>query len=137
MESYEDLSAGGVGFVARKDLLIPSWGLPGAQAVGSVRAICRGIRGVSSSAALVVMPFGQASPRHNYEAEHLFLGIRGEVRFETDTGHFDVGELDLLYIGADVDYVYRNIGLEDALFADIIGRIDEWPAAARYQEPGQ
>ena len=39
---------------------------------------------------------------------------------------------DMLLLPAGVPYEYRNSGLEQASFASIAGRVDEWPAKAHY-----
>jgi hypothetical protein len=38
----------------------------------------------------------------------------------------------MLLLPAGVPYEYRNSGLEQASFASIAGRVDEWPAKAHY-----
>lgn len=136
MESYlEDLSSG-VAFVGKSDLMRPAWDLPNVQAPGFTRAMCRGIRGDGASLGVVVMPYGQRSPVHSYSGEHLLLGISGEVRFDIGDAEYVLGELDLLFIGADVDYRYRNVGLEPAVFADVIGRVTDWPPHGTYADAG-
>ncbi len=65
------------------------------------------------------------------------MSLSGEVEFRVQEREGEQRYLleppDLLYLPPGVTYEYRNVGMEQATFLSIAGRVDEWPARARYE----
>ncbi len=115
----------------------PRWNSPRADTPGYGRAIIDGLKGVNFAANILVLPFGQGCPKHDFAGEVVVVSLSGEVEFRV---HGSGGEQrflleppDLLYIPPRVTYEYRNAGMGQATFLSIAGRVDEWPATARYE----
>lgn len=136
MQSYLNTSDQGVHRLSAAELLEAEWDLPGAQDEGTRRRIARGMLGSGASLAVGIMPAGQGSPVHASSGEHLLLGLEGTITWSV-TGHEPVvmGPMDLVFIGAGLDYSYRNTGDSEAKFVDVIGRVDAWPHTANYLSP--
>lgn len=133
MHTYLDMSNQGVHLLNADTVLEAGWDLPGATDEGTRRRIARGFIGSGASLAIGIMPVGQASPPHTSSGEHLLLGLEGRIRWEVD-GHepIEMGPMDLVFIGADLQYRYRNCGTVEARFVDVIGRVGKWPHTANY-----
>ncbi|MEV8546499.1 cupin domain-containing protein [Streptomyces sp. NPDC051572] len=132
MEKYIDASDQGVHFLPASELARTDWSLPKAEQIGYHRTICRGVRGSGASLGLGIMPVGQRSPLHSTDAEHLLLGLEGELTWNVEGVHYTMKPRDLLFVGAGVEYEYWNSGFGTAQFIDVIGRVDSWPPSGTY-----
>jgi mannose-6-phosphate isomerase-like protein (cupin superfamily) len=85
---------------------------------------------------ILVLPVGQGCPRHDYGGDVIALALEGRVEFavheEAERTTYLLEPNDMLLLPAGVSYEYRNAGPTQASFASIAGRVDEWPAKARY-----
>jgi len=115
----------------------PRWNSPRADTPGYARAIIDGLKGVNFAANILVLPFGHGSPKHDFGGEVVVVSLTGEVEFRVQEREGEQRYLleppDLLYLPPGVTYEYRNVGMEQATFLSIAGRVDEWPARARYE----
>lgn len=132
MDDYLDASDQGVHYVPAAELARTNWSLPQAEQLGYMRTICRGVRGSGASLGVGIMPVGQRSPLHSADAEHLLLGLKGQLTWNVEGVHYTTGPMDLLFVGAGVQYEYWNSGFETAHFVDVIGRVDAWPPGGNY-----
>ena len=112
----------------------PNWNYHKGDTVGYARCQLDGIAGTHCEANVVILPFGQASPRKTYMGEHIILQLEGEVEFEHESTCYVVEPWDLLFIPAGISYKYRNCGRSDAVFLAVIGKAKEWPARVLYEE---
>ena len=85
---------------------------------------------------ILVLPPGQGCPKHDFGGDVVVLALEGEVEFAVHDGDrttaYRLEPNDMLLLPAGVPYEYRNSGPGEASFASIAGRVDEWPARARY-----
>jgi quercetin dioxygenase-like cupin family protein len=133
MFQYADMSAQGIRLVKAAELVESDWSLPKADQIGFMRTVCRGVRGAGASLGIGYMPVGQRSPLHTPTAEHLILGLEGELTWRIEGVDYVTGEMDLLFIGANREYEYWNSSFKLATFVDVIGRVDEWPPSGNYK----
>jgi quercetin dioxygenase-like cupin family protein len=113
--------------------------LPRGKEFGMIRGIFRDPAGqimtaTSCKTLLVVMPFGQASPRHSSTGEHIILGVAGATEWDIDGDKFKVELGDMLFFPENATYWYRNVGDGDAYHWAIVGRVDEWPTSGKFYE---
>lgn len=133
MLRYTDASDQGVHFMPAAALEETGFDLPRATEEGYRRTIGRGFMGSGASLAVGTMLAGQRSPQHESTGEHLLLGLSGRITWVTEGfDPVEMGPGDLVFIGADQSYHYRNDGAEAARFVDVIGRVDVWPHSASY-----
>jgi quercetin dioxygenase-like cupin family protein len=112
----------------------PTWNLPKADTAGFWRGRCNGMEASQCSAGLVLMPFGQTTPLHSNCAEHIILLLEGEIEFTIEGEPFPLEPGDMLFIPADVKYLYTNRGRSTARFISILGRVDAWPPKGTYYD---
>jgi mannose-6-phosphate isomerase-like protein (cupin superfamily) len=133
VHQFQNTSGERSAFVPSHELAKAKWSLPLADRVGYFRANFCGIKGDRGGLGLVAVPVGQRSPLHHYDAELLFLGLKGCITWKVDDAEYRVGPQDLLYVGPGTNYEYWNSGFEDALVAEAFGRTgDQWPSGAVY-----
>jgi quercetin dioxygenase-like cupin family protein len=128
-----------ISFIAAADLLERTNDLPKADTPGFERAIGRGFRTPNTSVGIGVILGGQRSPLHSSSADHLLLGLTGEIIFRSDGTEYRLGPGDLIFLGAEVFYEYWNPGRDEARFVDVLGRSGEgaWPASGKYPDAGR
>jgi quercetin dioxygenase-like cupin family protein len=80
----------------------------------------------------VVLPFGQTSPPHDYNGEHIIFQLEGEIEFNFEAASYQLIAYDMLFIPVGATYGYSNIGVADARFISIIGKVNEWPTSGNY-----
>lgn len=112
----------------------PQWNAPGAREPGQMRGICRGLQGTHVAAGMVIIPAGQETPDHWYTGEHIVFQLRGSTRFVVDGEEFVLRPQDAIFLPANVVYRYGSVGLEESVFVNILGRVDEWPGTSHYVE---
>ncbi len=114
----------------------PHWNSPRADEPGYGRAFIQGVSARNFMVNILVLPPGQGCPEHDYGGDVIVLALRGRVEFVVHSGSeasaYELGDNDMLFLPAGTRYEYRNTGQEEAAFASIAGRVDEWPAKARY-----
>lgn len=71
--------------------------LPGSNEFGFMRTTFMGLRASNSYVSFLSLPVGQASPPHSVKAEHIIVGISGELEFTSLGGRFQVGALDQIF----------------------------------------
>lgn len=133
MQQYLEADGDHVVRVPANDLATMDWDLPQAGVPGHMRAIARGVRARSASLGVAVMLIGQRSPRHDSDADHLFLGLEGRVVFRVDAQDHELGVMDVLYIPAGRCYEYWNASFQQALFVDVLAKVDRWPPSGNYE----
>lgn len=133
MFKYVDMSDQGVQLMKAAQLVETDWSLPRADQQGYMRTVCRGFVGAGASLGVGIMPVGQRSPLHTPNAEHLLLGLCGQLTWRIEGSDYTMNEMDLLFIGANREYEYWNSGFEEARFVDVIGRVDIWPHTSAYK----
>jgi quercetin dioxygenase-like cupin family protein len=106
--------------------------LPKSDTFGHHRALYDRIEGTSFRAGILVLPFGQSSPPHDYNGEHIIFQLEGEVEFNFEDTSYRLTPMDMLFIPASAVYGYANIGRGDVRFITIIGKVDEWPTSGNY-----
>lgn len=115
---------------------LPHWNSPRADEPGYRRAFIEGVSGTNFMVNILVLPVGQGCPRHDFGGDVVVLALEGQVEFAVyDRDEATVYALeanDMLLLSAGVSYEYRNTGFNQASFASIAGRVDEWPARAHY-----
>jgi quercetin dioxygenase-like cupin family protein len=134
MNEYLDMSDQGIRLVTAAELAETDWSLPKANEPGFTRTVCRGVIGAGASLGVGVMPFGQRSPLHTTDSEHLLLGLAGSLTWRVEGTDYVMKEMDLLFVGAGHEYEYWNSGWDTARFVDVIGRVDRWPFYAAYKD---
>jgi quercetin dioxygenase-like cupin family protein len=107
--------------------------LPRAEEPGWMRTVARGFIGAGASLGIGTLPVGQRSPLHTPNAEHLLLGLAGQITWCIEGEDYELRPMDLLFIGANREYEYWNSGTEEARFVDVIGRVHTWPFTAAYR----
>lgn len=118
--------------VIRADEFTVNWDAPGAKTPGTMRGICRGLAGTNIAVGLVVIPAGQQTPLHDYSGEHIVYQLRGSTRFCIGDETIVIKTGDALFIPADVLYQYGSVGLEESVFVNVLGRLNDWPGVSRY-----
>jgi quercetin dioxygenase-like cupin family protein len=113
----------------------PRQSLPQADVGGYVRIAYTGLRGSNCQAGLVYLPVGQGSPPHSAGVEHIITVLEGVVEFDVAGQQFRVERLGQIFLPADITYHYRNVGMVDAWFHNVIARYRDWPAPAEYTPP--
>jgi quercetin dioxygenase-like cupin family protein len=109
------------------------WGkLPKSDQFGHHRGLYDRLEGTNFRAGIVVLPFGQTSPPHDYNGEHIIFALEGEVEFSFERVQHRLGANDMLFIPAGAVYGYANVGRGDVRFITIIGRVQEWPTSGNY-----
>ena len=136
MQQYTEADGEHVVRVSASDLARMTWDLPHIGDPGYTRAIARGVRARSASLGVAVVPIGQGSPKHDSDADHLFLGLKGRVVFRVDAHDHELGVMDVLYIPAGRYYEYWNASFQQALFVDVLARVDGWPPSGNYEPIG-
>jgi quercetin dioxygenase-like cupin family protein len=106
--------------------------LPKSDQFGHHRGLYDRIEGTNFRAGILVLPFGQSSPPHDYNGEHIIFQLEGEVEFDFKDASYRLEPNDMLFIPAGAVYGYRNVGRGDVRFVTIIGRVDEWPTSGQY-----
>jgi quercetin dioxygenase-like cupin family protein len=114
----------------------PRLNSPRADEPGYGRVFVEGVSATNFMVNILVLPPGQGCPRHDFGGDVVVLALEGEVEFvvhggDSPTAH-RLGPNDMLLLPAGVAYEYRNTGRGQASFASVAGRVDEWPARARY-----
>jgi quercetin dioxygenase-like cupin family protein len=133
MFKYVDMSDQSVALMPAAQLVQTDWSLPRAGEPGYVRTVCRGFIGAGASLGVGIMPVGQRSPLHTPNAEHLLLGLAGQLTWRVEGQEHVMDPMDLLFIGANREYEYWNSSFKEARFVDVIGRVDRWPHSTQYQ----
>jgi len=133
MFEYVDMSDQQVALMPAAKLVETDWSLPRAHEQGFMRTVCRGFIGAGASLGLGILPVGQRSPLHTPNAEHLLLGLEGQITWRIEGEDYVMGPMDLLFIGADREYEYWNSSFVEARFVDVIGRVDAWPHTSQYR----
>ena len=114
----------------------PRWNSPRADEPGYGRAFIEGVSATNFMVNILVLPLGQGCPRHDFGGDVVVLALAGQVEFVVHDGGsstaYTLEPNDMLLLPAGVPYEYRNLGLEQASFASIAGRVDDWPAKAHY-----
>jgi quercetin dioxygenase-like cupin family protein len=109
---------------------------PRADEPGYGRVFIEGVSARNFMVNILVLPLGQGCPRHDFGGDVVVLVLEGQVEFIVHDGDtptaYTLEPNDLLLLPAGVPYEYRNSGPEQASFASIAGRVDEWPAKAHY-----
>ncbi|GAB7006362.1 hypothetical protein JCM18899A_38350 [Nocardioides sp. AN3] len=118
--------------VVRAEEWTANWDAPGASSPGMMRGICRGLEGTNVAVGMVIIPAGQTTPPHDYSGEHFIYQLRGATRFVIDDAETVVRPGDALFIPANVVYHYGSVGLDESVFVNILGRLDDWPGVSRY-----
>jgi quercetin dioxygenase-like cupin family protein len=120
----------------RKADFKPHWNSPRADEPGYRRAFIEGVQATNFMVNILVLPPGQGCPRHDFGGDVVALALEGRVEFvvheERGPTAYALEPNDILLLPAGVSYEYRNAGAEQASFASIAGRVDEWPAKAHY-----
>jgi quercetin dioxygenase-like cupin family protein len=124
-------------FLSSTDLLRPQWTLPEATDAGFARGLCLGLSGTNADMGLIFMPVGQTTPPHSYTGEHLIFQLMGTIEFSVGDERHLLQPHDILFIPADLSYVYSNVGLVDAAFVNVTASAGEWPARAIYDQGEQ
>jgi mannose-6-phosphate isomerase-like protein (cupin superfamily) len=120
-------------FLLRRSQMRVTWGtLHKADQFGYHRGMYDALVAQSSTARLIVLPFGQASPPHQSSGEHLHFQVRSDIEFEMAGEKYLVSPNDLFFIPAGVRYGYANVGDEDALFLSVHSRVEDWPPRVEY-----
>lgn len=126
-----------VRYLSKRDLFSePSFRLPKADTPGYIRSNSYGLRATNSYTTIVRLSPGQATPLHDYSAEHIIFVLNGQVDFLIDGDRYELDRYDQIFIPAHIFYVYRNPGDVEASFYNIVSRVDEWPATGQYPEVG-
>jgi hypothetical protein len=120
--------------LSRQQLMEPSWDLPRAREIGSMRALCRGISASSAALSVGIVPFGQGSMVHANTAEHIIMGLEGKECFEVAGVEYDVGPFDLLFIPARARYRHYNKHDRETRFVSVLGKTDVWPPSGIYDD---
>jgi quercetin dioxygenase-like cupin family protein len=114
----------------------PRWNSPRADEPGYGRGFIEGVSATNFMVNILVLPPDQGCPRHDFGGDVAVLALEGAVEFVVDEGAgpatYRLEPNDMLLLPAGVSYEYRNAGAGQASFASIAGRVDEWPAKARY-----
>jgi quercetin dioxygenase-like cupin family protein len=114
----------------------PDWSAaPGGDTDGTRRALFPRLHGTNFRAGMNLLPAGQWSPPHTYNAEHIIVLLEGQVDWTVDDTVYELRDAhDMLFIAAGAEYTPTNPGPGDALFLSILGRVDEWPGRAVYRD---
>jgi quercetin dioxygenase-like cupin family protein len=89
----------------------------------------------NGAARFVTMDSGESTPAHASTSDHFIVQMEGEVEFTMP----ELGESyrlvprDLLYIPAQVEYRYTNVGTDANLFLSLQTAADEWPPTSKYE----
>jgi len=110
----------------------PRWNSPRADEPGYRRGFVEGLSGTNFMVNILVLPPGQGCPRHDFGGDVVVLALEGAIEFVVDEVAYRLEPNDMLLLPAGVSYEYRNAGEGQASFVSIAGRVDEWPANARY-----
>lgn len=122
-------------FLLSKSKMRLTWAyLHRASEFGFHRGMYSPVVAQNTSARIIVLPFGQASPVHRSSAEHIHYQISSDVEFEMAGETYVVRPGDLFFIPADVDYRYANVGDADAFFLSVHSRVSDWPPKVDYAE---
>jgi quercetin dioxygenase-like cupin family protein len=114
----------------------PRQSLPQADVGGYVRIAYTGLRASNCQAGLVYLPVGQGSPVHSAGVEHIITVLDGVVEFDVAGQRFRVERLGQMFLPAGVEYQYRNAGMVDVWFHNVIARHTDWPPpTAEYTPP--
>jgi quercetin dioxygenase-like cupin family protein len=112
------------------------WDSPRADEPGYGRGFIEGVKARNFMANVLVLPVGQGCPKHEFDGDVIVVALSGAVEFVVfEHGTPATHRLepdDMLFLPAGVPYEYRNAGTEQASFLSVAGRVDEWPAKARY-----
>jgi quercetin dioxygenase-like cupin family protein len=119
--------------VRREAEFEPHWRSPRADEIGFRRGFVEGVSATSFMVNVLVLPPGQGCPRHDFGGDVVALVLEGKVEFVADAQSYELEPHDMLLLPAGVVYAYRNVGDGEARFVSIAGRVDEWPAKARYE----
>lgn len=106
--------------------------LPKAELGGFLRNYYAGLRASFAEQGLIYVPVGQGAPRHSIRCEHLITVLEGEVEFVVGEERILLERLGQIFIPADTKYEFRNVGMVDVWFHNVLARVDEWPAPADY-----
>lgn len=115
-----------------KDMRLHWKELPKSDVFGHHRGLYDRIEGTSFRAGILVLPFGQTSPPHDYNGEHIIFQLEGDVEFNFEHASFLLTPCDMLFIPAGAVYGYKNVGRGDVRFVTIIGKVKEWPTSGKY-----
>lgn len=89
------------------------------------------IEGTNFMSHISVLPRGTRRPSHRHDAEHLMVALEGEVEFEFPdlgpTATVRMKPFDVVFVPADLDYRYRQVGQRDAAFSATVIRKEAWP----------
>lgn len=118
--------------LARRDQQ-PRWTNPRADEPGFGRAFVPGLAGVNCAANMIVLPFGQGCPRHDFGGEVIIHVLEGEIEYVVDGQTIVLEPQDYLYIPPRTFYSYRNVAPGVSRMLSIIGRVDEWPASSSFE----
>jgi quercetin dioxygenase-like cupin family protein len=120
-------------FLLKRSQMRLAWGaLHRADQFGFHRGMYDAVVAQASTARLIVLPFGQASPPHRSSGEHIHFQLKSDIEFEMADQKYVVAPNDLFFIPADVAYSYVNVGEEDALFLSVHSRVKDWPPQVEY-----
>lgn len=136
--NQEPSALGSPSVLRRRDMRVRWDAVPGAQTPGYVRGLYTPMECSYASGRIVMLPVGQGSPKHQNTAEHLIIMLKGEATFEfpdhAEGALHRIATHDLLYIPANVDYVYWNSGEVDVLWFTVLVTAGNWPPTSSYQE---
>jgi quercetin dioxygenase-like cupin family protein len=110
------------------------WEMPKAKTNGFMIGQCVGVSGTNFAGNIIFLPFGQKSPVHTSNGEHLIFQLEGEVEFRHEDETFTLEKYDMLFIPPDYSYEYANVGMGNAAFFGVAGKVDEWPTTNTYED---
>jgi len=119
-------------WLTREELLSNYEPLPGADRGGLLRNYYAGLRATYAESGLIYVPVGQGAPRHSVGCQHLITVLEGEVEFIVGDERIVVERLGQIFIPAHTKYEFRNVGMVDLWFHNMLCRVDEWPASTDY-----
>jgi quercetin dioxygenase-like cupin family protein len=127
--------------LTRRDMKVEWNAVDKSTLAGFTRGLFTPMTGTSYSGRLVLLPRGQGAPPHRNTAEHIIINLEGEAEFTfpdfTASERFIIGPRDILFIPADMTYIYSNIGDVDVVWFTVIGaKLDggsaTWPPVSTY-----
>jgi mannose-6-phosphate isomerase-like protein (cupin superfamily) len=119
----------------KREFTEPDWKLPKATEIGYVRGFSKGLYATAASISWVTLPFGQGTPVHHNSAEHIIVNLEGQLEFRFVSESVELSPMDLLFIPANYQYSYFNVGVETVRFFSVLCRYDEWPGIGNYDYP--
>lgn len=108
--------------------------LPGGMTPGTTRGVFNGIAATSAMVNMLVLPPGQTSPPHTFDAEHIVIQLQGETEWTVGDERYLLRDEDFLFIPARALYSFTNPGTVDAYFVDVAAKTDRWPPAMSYDD---